>query len=311
MSYDYPVIAESGKLLPEQNEAIYLQGQVFIKSLVYAQPQNHPVAICIGGQPGSGKTSVSGDLSELKGGYVRIDSDALRQYHPLFGTQNIVNDKLTGAYTSYDSGIWAQRIMKEAIDKRMNIVFENPLTNTDKLLSRIEMLNTSGYAVNANVIVVPYDLSYLGVHSRYERAKKDSGFGRFVPEGFLKESYRNQIKTVVALQQQGKLNTMELRSRDGIIFSGDYKIANIAEIMKAEQYREFSPEEVLRLKTKWVDICQMMIERGAHVREFERINKQMQSRISTCVEEQYPASNINLLISIRNEFNRCSRYAAE
>ncbi|MDR2406646.1 MAG: zeta toxin family protein [Bacteroidales bacterium] len=304
MSYDFNEIVESGKLSPEQNEAIYAQKQIFAQFKIYAQPQEHPIAICIGGQPGSGKTSVSGELSALQGGYIRIDSDALRQFHPLFEAQNRANDRLTGAYTSHDSGVWAQKMMKEALNKRMNIVFENPLTNTDKLLSRIDMLNTAGYSVRAKMFVVSYDLTFLGVCSRYERSKKELGFGRFVHEEPLKKSLDNQIKTVVALQQQGKLDAMELRSRDSLIFSGNYRTADIAGVMKAEQTRKFSSEEVLMLKNKWANVCQMMIERGAHKREFERISRQMQARISVCLKEQYPAFNVNHLINIKNDFNR-------
>ncbi|MDR0575524.1 MAG: zeta toxin family protein [Tannerella sp.] len=309
MSYDYSAIIESGKLSPEDNEAIYVQRQIFAQFMVYAKPQDRPIAICIGGQPGSGKTSVSNELAQLEGGYVRVDSDTLRRFHPLFLTQNMANDRLTGAYTSHDSGVWAQKIMKEAIDKRLNIVFENPLTSADKLLARIEALDASGYSIHAKVIVVPYDLTCLGVHSRYERAKRESGFGRFVPESFLKKSYENQITTAVALQKQGKLDTMELRSRDSVVFSGDYKIANIAGLMKAEQCREFTAEEISKLKNRWADVAQMMIERGAHPREFTRISQQMQTRISTCLKEQYPKENINTLINVRNEFNQTFQMA--
>jgi 2-phosphoglycerate kinase len=65
MSYDYLDIVGSGKLSELQNETIYQQEHMFFNSSKYARPRDMPTAICIGGQPGSGKSSILKNIPEL------------------------------------------------------------------------------------------------------------------------------------------------------------------------------------------------------------------------------------------------------
>jgi hypothetical protein len=176
------------------------------------------------------------------------------------------------------------------------------MKNTAKLLDQANALKIAGYLVDVKIFVVLYDLFFMGTYMRYERAKKDFGFGRFVYDAPLKESYENQIKTVEALKRQGTVDNLELYTRDKLLFSGDYKTADLVGIMKTEQCRKFTDVEVAQLKGEWKEIRQLMTERGAHEREFLRIDKQMKERISSCLKEQYQQENINLLINIKKRF---------
>ena len=304
MGYDFEDLVKKGRLSEEENERIYQRENIFERYSNGAKADECPKVIIVGGQPGAGKTSIVNRFKRYfeKAGVVHIDSDELREFHPMKESQDEINDRLTAVYTGKDSGIWAQKIMNDAVAKRLNIICETPLKSTEKLLNQIDMLTTKGYDVRLAVFAVPYDLSLLGVYSRYERPKTKGDYGRFVHDKPLRDSYLNQTVTVEAIKQQGKVTGIEIYSREGIVFKGDYRTSDLTSVIFAEQRRRFTSEEETKLKKRWQEVAQMMTERSAEEREFLRIEKQMTARIAECINEGCPKENIELLTEIKNDF---------
>ena len=309
MGYDFEELVKKGKLTDEDNESIYQQKKLFERNTIGVKSQERPTAVIVGGQPGAGKTSIVNrfKIEFENSGVAHIDCDELRRYHPLQEVQDAKNDRLTAVFTGKDAGIWAQKIMKDAIAMRFNIICETPLKNTEKLLRQIDMLVNNGYDVRLAVFAVPYDLSLLGVYSRYERPKAEGRYGRFVHDKPLRDSYKNQTLTVEALQRQGKLSSIEIYSREGLVFKGDYRTSDLEKVIFAEQRRRFTSEEEAKLQKRWLEVGQMMLKREAEVREFLRIEKQLTARIEECISEECPNENVRLLTEIKNDFCKIFR----
>jgi len=311
MSYDFEDLIKKGRLSDEENEYIYRQKRLFEYYASNAKPQDQPIAVIIGGQPGTGKSTIVGRFRHTfkHSGVVHIDSDELRPFHPLQKKQDAINDRLTAVYTGKDAGIWAQKLMNDAVARRLNIIFESPLKNTEKILRQVDMLTSNGYLVDLKVAIVPYDLSLLGAYSRYEKPKAKGGYGRFVHNKPLRNCYQSQTVTVEAIQRQGKVSSIEIYSREGLIYKGDYRTTDLKHIIIAEQQRRFTSEEETKLKNRWREVGQMMLDRGAEIREFLRLEKQLNDRITECIDESYPTENIQLLIDIKNNFSQQFRLA--
>jgi predicted ABC-type ATPase len=306
MSYDFEDLIKKGGLSDEENERIYSQKGLFEYYAKNTSPQEQPTVVIVGGQPGAGKSTIVTRFKQTfeHSGVVHIDSDELRPYHPLQKEQDAINDRLTAVYTGKDAGIWAQKLMNDAVVRRLNIIFESPLKNTEKILQQIDMLAGNGYYVGLKMAIVPYDLSLLGAYSRYEKPKAKGGYGRFVHDKPLRDSYQNQAVTVEAIKRQGKVNSIEIYSREGIIFKDDYRQADLNKMITAEQCRQFTLEEAAKLKNRWREVGQMMIDRGANEREFLRIEKQLTDRLTECINKGYPEENIQLLTNIKNDFSK-------
>ena len=172
------------------------------------------------------------------------------------------------------------------------------------MLRQIDMLTDNGYLVDLKVAIVPYDLSLLGAYSRYEKPKAKGGYGRFVHDKPLQNAYQSQTVTVEAIQRQGKVSSIEVYSREGLIYKGNYRTADLKHIIITEQRRRFTSEEETKLKNRWREVGQMMLDRGADEREFLRIEKQLTARITECIDEGYPKENVQLLTDIKNDFCR-------
>jgi ABC-type cobalamin/Fe3+-siderophores transport system ATPase subunit len=115
-----------GALSELENLRVYKDKKIFEDLAHNATPQDNPVAIILGGQNASGKSTLGKQfLKEYQnaGGIVKIEGDALREHHPLFSSFIQGDDKLMTAYTAKDSGRWTERLIRDiAISKRNMLI---------------------------------------------------------------------------------------------------------------------------------------------------------------------------------------------
>ena len=299
-SYEDCVIA--GQLLPEENLRIYREKELFRKAAFNVIPQRNPVAIILGGQNASGKSTLGNQfLSKYKRqgcGIVRIEGDALRDYHPKFEEYNQHDDKSMVAYTAKDSGIWTGRLIEDTARSRMNMLIETTMRSPDVVGETARLLAKKGYDVQAKIFVVSYDKSLLGCYDRYEDLKSLRGAGRFVHDHSLVAAYEGMPKTLQRLQQEKHCSCIHLYTRTGVLFEGDYRLVDLLEIVHQERRREFTPDERKFLNERWKIVCVRMFERGATKEEFEEMKRRINQRIQSMITEKYPQLNIDTIMDI-------------
>jgi len=305
-NYEYCVIA--GQLSDKENLRVYRRRGIFEKIADSAIPQKHPVAIILGGQNASGKSTLGEQFFskyEQQGcGIVRIEGDALRDFHPKFDEYNQFDDKLMVAYTAKDSGIWTSRLIEDAARSRMNMMIETTMRSPDVVGETARRLAKVGYDVQAKIFVVSYDKSLLGCYDRYEELKSLRGAGRFVHDHSLVAAYEGMPKTLQRLQQEQHCSCIHLYTRTGTLFEGDYRTVDLLEIVQQERRREFTPDEVTFLYERWKIVCEKMIEREATKEEFAEMIRRINNRIQSMITEQYPQTNIDTVMNIYQSISR-------
>ena len=305
-NYEYCVIA--GQLSDKENLRVYRRRGIFEKIADSAIPQKHPVAIILGGQNASGKSTLGEQFFskyEQQGcGIVRIEGDALRDFHPKFDEYNQFDDKLMVAYTAKDSGIWTSRLIEDAARSRMNMMIETTMRSPDVVGETARRLAKVGYDVQAKIFVVSYDKSLLGCYDRYEELKSLRGAGRFVHDHSLVAAYEGMPKTLQRLQQEQHCSCIHLYTRTGTLFEGDYRTIDLLEIVQQERRREFTPDEVTFLYERWKIVCEKMIEREATKEEFAEMIRRINNRIQSMITEQYPQTNIDTVMNIYQSISR-------
>ncbi len=172
---------ETGSRLDSDvHERIYQQ--IAEDYLPRSRPQGVPVAIITGGQPGAGKSKLTAESkAELAavGGYVLIDADRLRTWHPEYRRLMRPDDRTAANKTQADAGAWAGRLARESVASMRNIVFDQTSKDPVALGALADRLHAAGYTVRLHVMAVHERISEQRIYSRYEEQKANTGHGRF------------------------------------------------------------------------------------------------------------------------------------
>ncbi|MDR1154036.1 MAG: zeta toxin family protein [Bacteroidales bacterium] len=307
MEKSFETCVAEGVLSETESTRVYKQGKIYKKHARGLIPQEHPVAIILGGQNASGKSTLGKKVWQeyrVKGGIATIEGDALREYHPKFIRYNLENDKLMAAYTAIDSGRWTARLINDLAYSKYNMIVETTLRDRETVTGMVEKVSKTGYGVQAKVIVVSYDKSLLGSYLRYETVKQERGFGRFVYDHSLTSTYAGMPETLQALREQGICSRIHLYTREKTLFEGDYRQTDIAALVKQERCRAYTPEEIRFLQTGWEDVGRKMLARGAGKEEFAELLSRMEKRIKAMAEEEVARENTDAMIHVYRDFDR-------
>lgn len=246
-------IKEKYKLSEEEHNEIYkkIETEVFRNST----PDDQPIAIIVGGQPGCGKGGViSYTQNEAKANgkcIILITTDEYKPYHP---NAIEIARKYPTEYVEIveqDAGPWTGSIMKKAIDDRHNFIFEGTLKN-DRILDRIKELKQNGFSVIVRALAVPKLESLLTVHERYQKQMEVLTYGRLISIEHHNKAY-DGIPAVVDKIEKSGLCTVEVYLR-GQTMEKPVKVYSSKE--KNERYptARYALEEYRKSEAKAVSV---------------------------------------------------------
>jgi len=292
-----PLHVNLHKLSFEENQTIFdgIKSDVLKKKI----PQKQPQCIILGGPPASGKSTLADPLITNEAVWINIDE--LRQRHPSWDSLNMMNDKYTAFYTNADAGIWYELLIRESVVNRFDIIIENTFGNREVCLYLCDSLTQAGYHVHIKGMVVSYDKILLGSHKRYEINKAGTGYGRFVLPYSIDSAYKNFPNTIVALQKQRKVKSIELHSRSEPIFVGEYHTARFSEIIYNERIKKYTIDDEYFIADGWADVFQLMKNRNAFRREFSYLSDRLEFCIQLMKDEKYPEENIHIISNIHRQ----------
>jgi|GEM_PF-1131684 len=187
-------------------------------------PVNHPVAVILGGQPGAGKSVLvkkAMNQLALQGGSVQIDGDALRDYHPAYRRLMKEDDKIAAFYTDRDTGMWIEKAIAYAKEKRVNLVIEGTMRSPDVVAATMRSLREADYQIDARALAVPWCLSEQGIIQRYENQKVDRGRGRMTTPEAHKAAYDGMLDSLERIEREKLADRLTIyrRGADAIYFN--------------------------------------------------------------------------------------------
>ncbi|MFE7617291.1 zeta toxin family protein [Streptomyces sp. NPDC057496] len=162
-------------------------GELFAEAIVPeltagAVAQEHPVAVFVAGQAGSGKTIVM-DLVhsalEQRGGAVRVDRDAYKAFHPDYSAFLAEDVRTAGVRVRPETYAWQAEVEAHARGCRFDVVAEEALADPAGWLATLSVYRAAGYRVEVVALAVPEAVSQLGVLDRYLRLAEE-GRARYV-----------------------------------------------------------------------------------------------------------------------------------
>ena len=256
---------EHGRIFSDAIEPILL-------GKVKTRHQSKPRLIMLGGQPGSGKTSrllfSAQDELDAQGGFVAIDADHFRTFHPQWDELNQQDDRNAALYTHPDAAEWVNRAIDVAIREGCHVIFDGTMGSPGAALNRIEQFERAGYDIEIRILAVNERHSWLGVLRRYEEGRARSGAGRMTPRDVHDEVYEGLVKTLETIQSEKSGVRIRIYSRDkSLLFDtrngGALGTRTAAQALQDERERPWTASEEDEFRDSVKQLIQLATMRGA------------------------------------------------
>ncbi|MFF8513462.1 zeta toxin family protein [Streptomyces sp. NPDC015492] len=127
---------------------------------------------------------------DTRGGFVDVDSDLYRPYHPLYARLMAEDDRLMTLYTGPDGRAWmrqAQQFVRGedplSGGQKLNALVQEIAMDPQFLAETMQKYRDVGTRIDTFVLAVSQALSEQGILNRYHEQVRDRGQGRLtVPE---------------------------------------------------------------------------------------------------------------------------------
>lgn len=173
-----------------------------------------PICIITHGGIASGKTSLVDGLvkqgGNTLGAMLRIDLDLMKRSLPEFQFMHYGRMKLAAAFTQEESAMWAHHLLKKAIKRKMNVVFEGSQKEVTVISQKIAHMQERGYLIS---VIAVHSTADEGVRRAEQRYKLG---GRYVPPEFVRQSY--QLCPASLPQLMGMVDLVQLFDNSGVSF---------------------------------------------------------------------------------------------
>ncbi|MCU0895979.1 MAG: zeta toxin family protein [Burkholderiales bacterium] len=202
------------ELVPDERERIYTH-RIRAAFLGGLKPAATPTVIFVGGVPGSGKTNVMRlENARLPTPGAIVSGDDMREFHPGW-RQAASRDVHPAARFDSAASEWVERLARDAMRERLNVVFETTFRRLETVAPLLETFRTAGYQVEATFVATPLEATRRAVVARFLDLQARGQPPRFVAPATLLEAYRSLPKTVEALERQPLVDVLRVVSRQG------------------------------------------------------------------------------------------------
>ncbi|WNI20423.1 zeta toxin family protein [Streptomyces sp. ITFR-16] len=223
-----PVEVERHRLPQPENERIFNE-RIVPDQLEGRVPQQTPTVVFLIGQPGAGKsrlTELVAAALNRHGGFVDIDSDLYKPYHPSYDDLMAQDDTLMAAYTRADGRAWMALAEAYVRDHKLHAIVQETSQNAAAVEEKMLAYRTAGARVEALFMGVSQAQSNQGIDARYIQQLADRGQGRLTVQSNADESYAgileladrvdaSRLADLVSLYRRGESKPRYANALDG------------------------------------------------------------------------------------------------
>ena len=175
---------------------------------------DEPVAIVLGGQPGAGKSGIYKIANErFSGNIVELDCDEFRKYHPQ--AKQFAQDAATYAEKTNDF-VFAvvDQLVEELGEQKYNMIIESSMKSPHTAFQNYDLLSPKGYAIEAQIMATPKEVSWQGVVDRYNDQLANGELARMVSQGFHDQVVAQFPEAADEIYRSGKMSNILIYNRD-------------------------------------------------------------------------------------------------
>lgn len=156
-------------------------------------------AAIIGGQPGSGKSSVIPLLLQENSNFVFINGDDFREFLPDYATLIKSDPDNAADLSQYAVNYWIEKAIDKCREKELSLIVEGTMRIPDASLNTALSLKADGYTITFVLVSTPYELSVESIKARYLESVKLLGAGRSVKIESHDQAFIGIKKTILIL----------------------------------------------------------------------------------------------------------------
>ncbi|MCH5204833.1 MAG: zeta toxin family protein [Oscillospiraceae bacterium] len=158
------------------------------------KPCDFPKAFLLGGQSGSGKSTIHQVITDECPNIVIIDGDRFREKHPHFLEIQEQYGKEAANYTQPFVNEMITSLIERLSSEKFNLIIEGTCRNVNIPMNTCNGLKQKGYYVELAVMCTDKEVAWQSTINRYN-AMKDAGL---IPRAVPRDKY---VETVKALPQ--------------------------------------------------------------------------------------------------------------
>ncbi|MDR3241159.1 MAG: zeta toxin family protein [Lactobacillaceae bacterium] len=227
----------------------------------------NPKAYLLGGQSGSGKTTIHEIIREsLNKNIIVIDGDTFRKLHPRSEEITEIYGVEDTKYTSYFAGKMVEALVEHLSKHNYNLVIEGTLRTTDVPLETAKLLKIKKYNVSLYGMAVKPAMSYLSTLQRYEEMYVlNTLLARATPKEHHDLIVANYAQNLDQIQESILISNVRLVSRYKEIVYDDSIIPHVlpSEFINAYWKKTWSQSEKEMLEDIYERTHDLMMDRNA------------------------------------------------
>lgn len=200
-------------VLPEPEHKEILTSQILPACTKGAVPQEQPVAVLVGGPPGSGKSTACQVLKEMldrRGGAVLIGPDLYKSAHPAYRRLLRSDDRTAGVKVRPDVLRWQAEVEEHVRGQRFDALVETPPADPEQARA----YRAAGYRVEVVVLAEAEAVTQLSVLERYLAQVAEDGAGRYVSWDNQDQVMRRLLRSVEVIETERLADRVMVVRRD-------------------------------------------------------------------------------------------------
>lgn len=228
--------------------------------------EGQPKATLLGGQPASGKTKLIRHLkANSRTDFVVINGDEYREYHPSYKQIQAYYGLEAPNKTQEFSNTLVEFMKQECLRRKLNFIIEGTMRTYNVIESTAKEARSHGFKVEAHVMAIHSDDSYLGIFQRYEGEMGAYGYGRFSPLPTHDEAYRQIPENLQMASEQQLFDQITVYCRDETDLVKPAHSSEMGEVVDYiklfDQIRQPQLSPAL-YSLKWRTLHQQALQRG-------------------------------------------------
>ncbi|GJF04271.1 zeta toxin family protein [Pseudonocardia sp. D17] len=136
----------SYQLSADDNDRVFRR-DIVPSELELVPSQEQPIVVFLIGQPGAGKSATADEIRDVfgDGGFVEVDSDIYKAYHPRYAEILRLDDTLMAAAIGPDGRAWMAKVQDYVRAHRLNALVHEIAQNPDYLVATATKYRDAGY----------------------------------------------------------------------------------------------------------------------------------------------------------------------
>lgn len=244
----------------------------FVDKLSPADDQ--PTLIFLGGQTGSGKSTISNQYREDN--FLIIDAAAYRRFHPDNDRLTKENPLTAAQLMRPDTNLWAKQLAQYAAKHKLNTVIETTFDNPESIIELAAIFSKEHYNTNLVLISAPEKTSWLATLKRFEQAyEQDPASACPVSKAQHDAQYRAIPETLREVYDKQAVSHLRIIDRDqNPVFTDRVTNAvwhlankNPLEILLEHRAKLFDLKQIEQHRQDWQYVLSAMENRHAPPKE--------------------------------------------